>query len=298
MKTLLFSLLFSGIVSAAIAQIPNAGFENWTSMGPYDNPDRWGNLNQKTASSGVFTVAMGTSAPASGIAYAKLTTKSINGIVTPGIIVSGEIDTLTLRPLSGFPFNLKPEKLKGKWQFMGYGTDAATIAAWLTKWNATTQSRDTVASLTTTTTGMLHTWGSFSLPFVYRNSLTPDTAVIMISSSGKAPVKNSFIWVDDLVFEGDVTSVPDKEQTAGITVYPNPASTYLRINLFSSRDDVAKITLSDNIGNQVLDLSKEITYGSNQVMLDLDSGRIRSGMYFLRVKTTSGDSTRKVIIRK
>jgi len=298
MKKLLFLLLLSVFVSGAYAQIPNAGFENWTSMGPYDTPDHWGNLNQATAASGVFTVAMGTTAPASGLAFVKLTTKSVNGIVTPGIIVSGEIDTTTLRPVSGFAFSSKPEKLKGKWQFMGYGTDAATIAAWLTKWNAISQSRDTIATLTTTTTGMLHTWGSFSIPFEYRSSSVPDTAVILISSSGKAPVKNSFIWVDDLAFDGDAAAVGDKFLYTGLAIYPNPASTYIRINLFSSRDDLAKIILSDNIGNQVLDVSKEITYGSNQIMIDLDSGRIRSGLYFLRVKTTSGDITRKVIIRK
>jgi hypothetical protein len=299
MKKLLYLSLFLLVFYPGLAQIPNAGFENWTNMGTYDIPDHWGNLNPSTTTYGVFTVAKGVSAPASGLAYAKLTTKGVGTAIVPGIIVSGQLDTTTLRPLSGFAYSDRPEKLKGKWQFMGYGTDAATIGAWLTKWNNLTLQRDTIATLYTTTTGMLHTWGTFSFPFEYRTSSNPDTAVIMISSSGKAPVKYSFIWVDDLSFEGNVTGIESKEQLANIvSVYPNPASTYLDISITSQKGERGRIMLIDNIGNQVIERFEEISAGSNHIILDLDSNRIHSGMYFLQVQTTEGTMVRKIIIRK
>ena len=40
--------------------IPNNGFENWTSMGTYNNPDNWASLNDLTATMNTFTCVKGT----------------------------------------------------------------------------------------------------------------------------------------------------------------------------------------------------------------------------------------------
>ncbi|NVO18363.1 MAG: T9SS type A sorting domain-containing protein [Bacteroidetes bacterium] len=297
MKKLLFATILSTVVYIVNAQIPNASFENWTNFGTYDSPDRWGNMNPTTASAGVYTLLKGTSTPAAGLAYVKLTTKGVGSAVVPGIIVSGQLDSLTYRPISGFPFNSRPQSLKGKWQHMGYGADAATVAAWLTKWNSSFQQRDTIASLSFTTTGMMHSWESFTLPFVYRNPNDPDTAVIMISSSGKVPVKNSFIWIDDLSFNGIVLGTETHEIPSGISIYPNPASSFLHINLYSSKDDHAIVSLIDNIGKRVIVQEMEIMTGTNQLTLDFDKD-LRSGIYFLQINSSAGLISRKVIVRK
>ena len=45
---------------SAFAQIPNNGFENWSSAGSYNNPDSWGNLNSVTSVLSVYTCVKGT----------------------------------------------------------------------------------------------------------------------------------------------------------------------------------------------------------------------------------------------
>ena len=109
MKTVLTFILLLGVMLSISAQIPNAGFENWTSGGNFDTPDSWGNLNPTTAAHSVYTVVKGTSGPASGAAYIKLMTKDVGGVITPGIIVSGQLNESTLTPLSGIPFTGRPK---------------------------------------------------------------------------------------------------------------------------------------------------------------------------------------------
>lgn len=299
MKKLFYFLLFICFSNILLAQIPNAGMENWTNAGAYDDPVSWWTYNATTSSTGIYTVTKGTSAPAEGLAYAKLYTKDLgNGVVKPGILVSGQYDPVAMKPISGFPYTSRPEKLKGKWQYMGFGADVASISAWLTKWNPSTLQRDTIATLNGSPSGMLHAWGPFSFSFVYQSGDYPDTAVIMISSSSANPVKNSFIWVDDLSFDGNVTGIETRDQFAAISIYPNPASSYTKVVINSPVYSKATIRLSDNIGNQVFAGEEEVNPGVNPITLELNSPKIRSGIYFLKIETSSGKYTRKLIINK
>lgn len=54
MKTILPLLLL--LANVAVAQIPNADFENWASMGGYNNPNGWGQLNSGTYITSVETI--------------------------------------------------------------------------------------------------------------------------------------------------------------------------------------------------------------------------------------------------
>jgi hypothetical protein len=298
MKKVYLVILIFGLVHSIFAQLPNPGFENWTSSGSYETPDFWGNLNSSTSGTGVYTVTKGVSAPASGAAYVKLMTKDVGGTITPGIIVSGILDAATLKPKSGFPFTGRPEKLKGKWQFMGYGTDVASFSGWLTKWNTSVHQRDTIAVLSGNTSGMLHSWGDFSFPFVYRSAAIPDSAIIMISSSSTNPTKNSFIWLDDLAFDGTVTSLEPLNSKVEVNVFPNPASQFVKVSFFSPKSDQVNFVLNDNIGNKVAEYQFEVAPGSNTVILDLSSPRIYNGLYFLSMQAPFTTQTRKLVIKK
>ncbi|MBK7027866.1 MAG: T9SS type A sorting domain-containing protein [Bacteroidales bacterium] len=296
-KIYLFFLTF-GLALSISAQLPNPGFENWTIVGSFETPDFWGNMNASTSGSGVYTITKGVSGPASGAAFVKLMTKDVAGTITPGIIVSGMLDEATLKPKSGIPFTGRPEKLKGKWQFMGYGTDVATFSGWLTKWNTSVHQRDTIAILSGNTSGMLHSWGDFNFPFTYRSAAIPDSVVIMISSSSSNPVKNSFIWLDDLAFDGTVTSVEPVNTKIEVNVFPNPASQFVKVSFYSPKDDQVNFILNDNIGNRVAEYQFDVAQGSNTVMIDLSSARIHNGLYFLSMHASFAAQTRKLVIKK
>lgn len=64
------------ISTTAFAQIPNSGFENWTTMGSYSNPDNWDQLNAMTNPNSVYTCVKGTPGNP-GSSYIKLTSKTV-----------------------------------------------------------------------------------------------------------------------------------------------------------------------------------------------------------------------------
>jgi hypothetical protein len=295
MKKFSLLLLVALITSILQAQIPNSGFESWTNMGTYETPDQWGNMNAATASANVFTTAKGTPG-ASGSYFVKLTTKAVGTVVTPGIIVSGQLNTTTWQPISGFPYTLRAEKLKGKYQYMGYNNDSATISGWLTKWNTSTNHRDTIATLKVTTAGMVHTWTNFALPFTYFSTENPDTAVIMISSSSRTPKKNSFIWLDGLLLDGLVTAIRKEEPVGDINVFPSPARTEVNLAFNSKSNFRGRLQVIDNVGNTISQSEVEVHTGSNILKTDLSMMRPTPGMYFVCLQTPAGQLTRKFII--
>lgn len=272
-------LLLTGILQA---QIPNSGFESWTSAGSYEVPDQWGNMNAATSSSGVYTTSKGTPG-ATGNYYIKLSTKDVAGVITPGIIVSGKLNTVTWQPEKGFPYSKQAEKLTGKYQFMGYNSDVATIAAWLTKWNYVSHKRDTIASLHYNTSGMIHVWTDFEIPFAYRSSEIPDTAVVMISSSSTSPKKNSFIWLDDLKLEGLVTSVHESESSAKICIYPSPAIDVLTLSIDSKVAAKTKINIYNLQGKLLYNSDVELFTGLNAFKINTNEFCSSPGLYVLNL---------------
>jgi len=135
------SMLYS---STLFAQIPNSGFEDWIDQGNYNNPDLWSSLNDMTEPAGVYTCTKG-SPGNPGASYLKLTSKNVTGMgLLPGIAVSGELNTIDMQALSGFPFTGRPESISGNWKYMAYEGDQGYISILLTLWNPSSQSRDTI----------------------------------------------------------------------------------------------------------------------------------------------------------
>ncbi len=88
------------------------------------------------------------------------------------------------------------------------------------------------------------------------------------------------------------------ETDISLSLYPNPASDYVKLTVIASVAEEATIQLRDNIGNKVLDLTVGLNPGQNQVTIDLNSPKIKSGMHFLKLETLSGVYTKKLIVKK
>lgn len=228
------STLFAFVATtlAAVAQIPNGGFETWTSMGGYNTPDGWDNLNAMTDPMSVYTCTKGT--PGSpGTSCLKLTSKTVSGMgVAPGVAVSGVVDQTTFLPVSGFAFDQRPVSLTGKWQYMAFGADQGHIAIYLTRWNTVTNMRETVASKTQNLSGMAMSWANFTINLTYTSGDAPDSAMIVLAASGDSPVNGSYLWVDNLAFTGTVVGIEESSLSlAAVSIYPNPATDNLTIDL-------------------------------------------------------------------
>lgn len=279
----LTSLLLIALITLSVtlkAQIPNGDFQNWSTVGNYDVPAGWGNLNPLTASKNVFTCEKGVSSGSANL-YIRLVSDSVEGIgVAPGIAVSGILDMITMKPKSGFPCTQRPSALTGKWQFMAQGDDPGFIAIYFTKWNTVTKKREVIGTGVDTLKGMEMSWASFSIPISFSNATVPDSCIIFLSASSNVPKQFSYLFVDDLSFDTG-SGIVDHSSTAGnFKSFPNPVNDVLQMDLHTLTD-IETIQLIDMQGRVLRALS------SNQNMQAIDVSDFASGIYFIRVKTKS-----------
>lgn len=301
------SILLSTFVMAALgasAQIPNAGFESWTTVGSYSNPDNWGTLNAMTTPI-AYTAEKGT--PGSvGTSYLSLTSKTITGMgVVPGIAATGNINMTTMAVTGGFPYTMRSMNLTGSWQYMAMSsTDAGYIAVYLTKWNTTAMKRDTVASATKTLSGMAMSWATFSIPLTYAKSFAPDSAMIIMSSSGgssvgmgSTPANGSYLWVDNLAFSGTATTAVSSVESNinDVTLYPNPAKNKINLSFSSKLSKSYTAQIMDVLGKVVNTRTVNATTGSN--LLSFDVSTLPSGTYSLSLNDGMQSSVQKFLVQ-
>jgi hypothetical protein len=287
MKTQVFIIIFISCVIAntTFSQIPNNGFENWTNMGTYITPDNWANLNAVTYPAAVFTCMKGIPGNP-GNAYLKLITKPVSGMGTlPGIAVCGILNPTTFKAVSGFAYSSRPATLKGNWQYMAYGADQGYIGVYLTKWNPATHARDTIGRIGYPLPGMVMSWQSFSLPLTYFSSGLPDSAMIILSASGTSPVTQSYLYIDNLFFQGGTVGLDDLSEQSYLKIYPNPVvSGRLTIDLINSSNTASSVEIMDLRGRPVL--IDHLNYKNFPHTVDVSA--LHSGVYLLRINSIGG----------
>lgn len=294
MKKSILTSIAAAFACIAVAQIPNSGFENWTNMGAYENPDGWGTLNNTTTMASVYTVTKAT--PGSpGNFYMKITSKTVGTAVAGGIAVSGRLDSMTMQPISGFAFNQRPANFTGKWQHMIYGSSQGSVLATLTRWDIGLNQRVTVATASVTLSGMAMSWANFSLPFSYTDGAFPDTCIIVLKASGSNPTNNDYLWVDNLAFTGAVAAIENQNSlSGGVQLYPSPARDIFTVELNLKSTQRISIELTDLTGKAVI--CNYLTVNSGKTKHVLNISMLSKGVYILKVAGESGSELKKVVI--
>ena len=78
--------------------------------------------------------------------------------------------------------------------------------------------------------------------------------------------------------------VKSQDNTIRATIYPNPVTAFLYMNINSSEERIATITLLDFTGKRVLQYPVELSLGNNQYEINIQNiEHIHSGMYFMQV---------------
>ena len=295
-KTILSIVAVAFSTASLFAQIPNNGFENWTSMGSYSNPNGWDQLNNMTTGMAVYTCTKGT--PGSvGTAYLKLVSKTVTGMgVVPGIAVSGVLNSTTMQPKSGFSYNQRPTALTGAWQHMIYGSSQGFITVTLTRWNAGTQTRVAVGSGSVTLSGMAMSWANFSIPISYSDANNPDSCIIVLSASGTTPTNNDYLWVDNLGFTVSTAGINTIDNyVSNIVAYPNPSSENISVELNAQNPSHINLQLVDITGKSIYEVNSGVIQGSYKHTINTTT--IAKGIYFLKVTANNATEVKKIVIQ-
>lgn len=271
-------LIFASIgVFAQINPIPNAGFEDWA--GTPETPDGWGVINFSIPFVIDIVTAKKTTDKYSGTYAMELESVSATLITLPGAASTGAFNPLTFLTGGGFPFDQKPLVLKGWYKYQPSGGDTATITVMLTKWNTSSNTRDTLGGGLKFFRNAVSTYTQFTVPLLYNFLETPDTAAIAIySSSLLNPVIGSKFFVDELEFYPvSGTSVNEigapKDETR---TFPNPSSSSISIDL-SKTKDAGTIIVFDILGKEIAKSS--VNESGNKINV---SG-FNSGLYFFQI---------------
>ncbi|MBL7981121.1 MAG: hypothetical protein JNL52_04860 [Flavobacteriales bacterium] len=284
MRTVRFVACLSLLaMGTAMAQVPNAGFEQWTSFGTYQDPTGWTSLNILTSSLGA-SASCEQYTPASAGSYAvKVTTRNLLGLgVLPGLLLSGSPDAA----VDGFPYTSRPQALNGKWRADLATGDQATVVVTLTRWDAVAGERVTVGGGAVITSGDINAWTNFSAVIEYAETSNPDTASIAILSSTGDGVEGSWVAVDELGFGGAVGI--GEAYTGNYQLYPVPAADQLTL---TTDRPVQSIELWAADGRLVLTARP----GTDRVVMDLSA--FSAGAYTLVARMDDATVLRRTVVK-
>ncbi len=303
MKRIFFTILAVVLIIASVKSfaqiIPNTGFEAWSTVASYENPDFWQTGNAGSVQlGGTPTVIKSTDSNGGQFSAQLQTSTTTAGFNFPGIAACGNINVVGIGNVSftgGFPCNVRYAALTGYYKYTsGNGIDKAVVTAFLFKRNGAV--RDTVAIATKTFTQDT-TWGMFVDSFVYKSgTMTPDSALIIITSSenlGFAQL-GSVLNVDDLLLTGVIAGVKNVlPEIVNINVYPNPATETVNFSI-SNIKNAKTLSIYDILGKKI----KTVEIVS--ALISVSTEGLNNSLYFYQLADSNNQiiSTGKFSVKK
>lgn len=274
------------------AQIPNSGFENWTTVGSYENPTAWNNCNSYSTgtffpvtkssdhyplSVGTYSIRVENQIPLSNCSsYGFAQTCDNNNPCTPA-----------------FPIIGHPNMFCGYYKCFPLNNDTIQIGLMLFK------AGEWIAGAELITTNTVSNWTSFSIPI--SSYAEADSATITVAAFYNdttcgmpfGPFGNSVLYVDNLSFDNLITSIPEQSFiNTTFSLYPNPASDIVTLNI--GNPNSADLTL--NIYNVVGTLVKSEILKQNTRQINI--GDLSNGIYTFEIKSKEWSGKQKLIIQR
>jgi hypothetical protein len=284
-----FTIIFVVLIAVSVnsyGQITNNGFENWTTLDSYDNPDGWVTYNQLSTGS-FYSCTKSTDHYPESIGNYSMRLENNTSLTQMtggwGMAITNAMN-YPIKP--SFPIVGHPNSLTGYYKYYSANDDSLFIRIMLFE-NGTVKAAGSFLSNITTTS-----WTPFSIPISSYSSA--DSATISIiafypHSATAIPKGNSVLYVDNLSFDNFITS--DHMQTSEkslFTIYPNSASTIISIT--SNGEGV--LTIYNTIGAVVK--TEHLTQSQQEVNIS----NLPCGVYTVHVKSGKTSNTQKLIIQR
>lgn len=233
MKTL-HTLITLFLFVPAMAQIPNAGFENWeqkTIFGTtFNDPVGWLSINYANAIENIPAAATQTTDAYSGNFALKLTNTEGEDKL------AASISTMKLNGMEfidKIPITSRVKSLKGYYKYSYTDKDTCLISLSIYKNGSAIGSGFLEMSTIT------ENYTAFEVPVEYYNSDTtiiPDSAFILIQAAQNSN-REDFnegvtLYIDELSFEeGPTTAIRELKPTLDVDLFPNPAQEFVTVSL-------------------------------------------------------------------
>lgn len=318
-KTLLILSALSLFVTMNLnAQIINPGFETWTTdmlvpsaMNPNSGNDTYGwwdfnYFNSSLVGSSPISVTRCSDTVRTGNYSVRLQTKVYTptswniykswGIPyigheyndTLGILFDGKINVSNQTYKPGIACTQKLTQYKFYYQYKPNGNDTAECRVSLLSAGTLVAGGMFKTNVATGSSG----WQQAIINFTYVSAATPDTLLILYSSSSldRGPKAGSILWIDD-VSVSDPTGVEEmlgEENTT--TIFPNPSNGIFSIQHQSTKP--LTIQIFNLLGEKIYTTTNAIKTTSN-----IDMSQSPKGIYFVEIYDGEKSRTEKIVIQ-
>ena len=268
MKKNLISLIafICGIIMTTNAQIPNSGFENWTS----GDPDGW-------ATSNVFPISLinitQTTDNHSGSYAVRGEVVNFQGTPMGPVIQSGPGGT-------GFPISEQYHSFELYYKFTSVDGDKFSVNVGLEK------DGNPIAQGAAALPSTVSTYTHLTVPLNYTTNDVPDLAIIQISITGPVTGSDyhlgSVMFVDDLLFS--LTTGIENISVSDLIgrCYPNPSADIINISLNENVSVEVILNVFDTYGKEVKKIAGQPQqYGKNVFQFSVED--LSSGLYFYSI---------------
>lgn len=313
-----FTTILTVLIAMTIktnAQIPNGGFEVWTTQTGIEIPSApWvtNNLQKKpdgvtynpvTKSSDHYPVNVGS--------YSIRLENNISFISEPGeplpywACAYGYTATAFYPGYTGptFPITGHPDSLCGYYKFLPQNNDTMSVSVVLYYQGTIVSS----AFLHDTTTASV--WSSFCVPIP--TYTVADSAQIGFSAfyAGlgpefpKGPYGNSIIYIDNLSFDTLITTSVNSEHVTIPAMfelgqnYPNPFNPITTIQISLPKSGIVQIKVHDILGTEIRNLLNEYK-AAGTYNIEFDANSLSSGVYFYTLQAGNFAQTKKLLLLK
>jgi hypothetical protein len=282
----IYTILLVVLISFSFirSQVPNGGFENWTS----GEPDFWTTNNADT----LITITQSNSSHSGSSA---LKGECIP-YFPPFLPVMGPIGICGGVDDEGFPIELRYNSLKGYYKFNSQGGDQLFITLWV---SVDTQAIGVGSILLNNAAS----YTQFALPITYIDPASPNRCIlsfqILNPVGGINVTLGSEMYLDDLELSMDMVSdVEDESQPLAFQLeqnYPNPFNPSTKINYSIPQQGNVTLKVYDVLGNEVATLINEEKSAGNYEVNFNDSG-LSSGVYLYKIQAGSFIESKKMIL--
>ncbi len=275
------------------AQIPNSGFEDWTTVGSYENPTGWFNCNYTslgtfypvTKSSDHYPISVGN--------YSIRLENQIplSNCSSYGFAYTGDDSITSCTP--SFPITGHPTNLCGYYKCFPQNNDTMQIGLML--W----QNGVWIAGAEFICTDTVSNWTSFNIPISAYT--TADSATITVAAfyndttcgSPYGPFGNSVLYVDNISFDNLISSIPEQSfKNITFRLYPNPAYDIVTLNI----DNINSSDLTLNIYNVIGNLISSELLKQNYQKINIRD--LSNGIYIVEIKSKEWSEKQKLIIQR
>ncbi|MFN0201981.1 MAG: T9SS type A sorting domain-containing protein [Bacteroidia bacterium] len=281
-RIILTFTIFIVAVTTATAQIPNAGFENW-SAGANAAPDGWVDFGFSVA-----TVSRSTDKYLGSYAI-KVENKVTAADTTEGLAYC-----------MPYPVATRYTALTGYYKYTPLNGDTALVLGSLTKAGYVNTGGDAnVLGVAGVECLAAATYTPFSVAFDYdAPTLVPDSGSILIFAASGGAKGNSVLLVDALNYN-TFTSIDEAlDITQDFALYPNPISDgNFEVRFSTMEEDFVTVRIFDMNAKEVMNLfSGTMPAGKHEYRYNLST--LNSGNYLYMVSSGKGFRVEKICIQK